>query len=230
MNAQVQNSPRRPPGLYNGPMPWTRLVADLLTLSRLAGGVALAVMPWERSGASLGKLVKYSILLWSTDAVDGKIARRSLTPPSRIGKHDIWIDVALTVGCAIALARMEYLPGRIIAGWAAVCTLLYWLRPVSTILLAFMFPLQLSLPVLAIVHRRPEVWLYVIWVAALAVLNWTRLKWVIEVFIEGLPDRQREWVWSWLPTWLQLSEEERAAFQRSEVPASLGQEGADSSA
>lgn len=32
-------------------------------------------MPWERSVASLGRLVKYSILLWSTDAVDGKIAR-----------------------------------------------------------------------------------------------------------------------------------------------------------
>lgn len=76
MRAEVQrSSPHKSPRLQDAPLPWSRLVADLLTLSRLVGGVGVAVMPWERSVASLGRLVKYSILLWSTDAVDGKIAR-----------------------------------------------------------------------------------------------------------------------------------------------------------
>ncbi|MCK9221593.1 MAG: CDP-alcohol phosphatidyltransferase family protein [Limnochordia bacterium] len=200
------------------PLLWVRALADLLTLSRLIGGVALALMSWERTVSSLGRLVKYNMILWSTDMLDGKIARRSQTPPSWIGERDAWIDAILTLGTSIALTRSGYLPGKLVAAWLGICLVSYAIRPVATIVLVFMCPLQLTLPVLAFVHHCPEVRMYFIWVAAVAFFSRKRLKWVIEVFINGLPDQQREWVWSWLPSWLKLTPEEREFFAVSLSP------------
>lgn len=201
----------------DGPVPWARTLADLLTISRLLGGMALAVMPWDKTVGSLGRLVKYNLLLWSTDTVDGKFARRSNTPPSWIGERDIVVDSALTLGTGIALARSSYLPGKMVVLWLGVCLVLYAMRPVTTTILVFMFPLQMALPVIALAHGCPEVRLYLIWVAAVAIMSWKRLKFVIESFIDGLPDRQREWIWSWLPGWLRMTSEERASYEMPEA-------------
>jgi phosphatidylglycerophosphate synthase len=203
----------------DGPVPWARTLADLVTFSRLLGGMALAVMPWEKTVGSLGRLVKYNLLLWSTDTVDGKIARSSNTPPSWIGERDIVVDSALTLGTGIALARSGYLPGKLVVVWLGLCLVLYAIRPVATTMLVFMFPLQITLPIIALAHGCPEVRLYLIWVAAVAIMSWKRLKFVIESFINGLPDRQREWIWSWLPSWLRLTLEERASFEVPEAAA-----------
>lgn len=200
------------PASKGPPLPWARRLADVLTFTRLAGGVALGLWPWEESIDSLRGIVRAAILLWSTDAVDGHLARRSRTAPSAIGRHDLLADVLLTVGAAVALVRAGLLPPASLALWTGLCALLYALRPVSTVILAFMFPLQLALPVLALLHGLPELLLFVVWAAALAVLNRKRLKWVIDQFIEGLPDRLRRWVRSWLPGWLELTPEERADY------------------
>lgn len=200
-------------------LPWARKLADLLTLSRLLGGVAIALMPWQQTVSSLGRLVRCSVLLWSTDAVDGRIARHSHTPASWIGERDLLVDSALALGTGIALARAGYVPGKLLIAWLGAMLILYAIRPVATTVLAFMCPLQFGLPILAFVHRCPEVRLYLVWVVVVAVLSRKRLKWVIEVFISGLPNRQREWVWSWLPGWLRLTPEERATFQ---MPSSSG--------
>lgn len=198
------------------PVRWARGLADLLTLSRLIGSVALALFPWEATMASLGRLVRYSLLLWTTDAIDGRIARRSHLPASWLGKHDIMIDCALAFAVCIALARSGYIPGALLAAWLSVCLLLYAIRPVDTVLLIFMLPLHLTLPVLALIHGIPEFKLYFIWVAVIALVNYKRLKWVIELFINGLPEQMRKWVWSWLPAWLRLTPSERESFRTSE--------------
>ena len=201
------------------PMPWARTLADLLTFSRLIGGIALALMPWDRTVSSLGRLVRHSILLWTTDAVDGRIARRSQTPASWIGERDALVDSALTLGTGIALTKSGYVPGELLAGWLVFCLGLYAIRPVPTVVLVFMFPLQLALPVVAYVQGCPEVRLYVIWVAAVALAGGKRLKWVIESFINGLPDRWAQWVWSWLPSWLRLTDDERKLFESTRPDA-----------
>ena len=195
----------------------------MLTYARLAGGIALAVWPWEQAIPSWGldaqsweqavrssepaiqslaTLLRCKILLWSADAVDGVLARRSHTPPSWIGRHDIWVDSLVTLGTGVALARMGFLPAGFVGAWLAACAVLYAVRPVHTVLLIFMFPLQLTLVALAVVHRLPDVWLFGAWLAVLTCLVWRRLKYVIATFIEGLPGGLRRWVWSWLPAWL----------------------------
>lgn len=201
------------------PLRWARVAADTLTVSRLVAGITLALWPWEPSVRSLAALFRWKILLWSLDAVDGVLARRSRTPPSWIGRNDIWVDSLVTLGTGTALARMGFLSGSLLALWLVLCTALYVIRPAHTLLLVFMFPLHLALVGLAAIHRLHEVGLFLLWLLALAYLARKRLKWVIGVFIEGLPDGPREWVLSWLPAWLRLAPEERAAFAVDTVEA-----------
>ena len=195
------------------PLRWARVLADALTYSRLVAAAALLVWPWEPSTRSLAVLLRCKILLWSADAVDGALARRSRTPPSWIGRNDIWIDSLVTLGTGVSLARMGLVPAAFVVAWLAACAAAYAFRPVHTALLAFMFPLQATLVLLAVAYGLPEVWLLAAWLAVLACLAWRRLKWVIAVFIDGLPGALRGWVWSWLPSFLRLTREERAAYE-----------------
>ncbi len=194
---------------------WARILADLLTLVRGVSGVLLPLMPRAAMSDALGRLVKCNVLLWSTDAVDGRLARLSGTPPSWIGQRDIWVDVTLTLGTALALVRTGYLSRSTLGAWVLLCGVLYTLKPVDTVLLVFMFPLQLTLPICALLRGCPEVKLYLLFVMVLLVVNWSRLRWVIEVFINGLPPRLQDWVWSWLPRWLRLTPQEREFFRSS---------------
>lgn len=209
----MRSGPRYPSASPQpAPLWWARIAADALTFSRLIGGIGLAAWPWEPGGGSLAALLRWKILLWSADAADGALARRSHTPPSWIGRHDIWIDSLVTLSTGVALARMGFLPAWFVVFWLAGCALLYLLRPVHTVLLVFMLPLHLSLVGLAAAHRLPEVGWFAAWLAALAFLARRRLKWVIALFIEGLPSGVRRWILSWLPSWIRLGPDEQAAY------------------
>jgi hypothetical protein len=97
-----------------------------------------ARLPQDRPLPLARKLVRYNMLLWNTDAVDGRIARRSKTPPSWVGERDVLVDSTLTLGTGIALARSGYLPGKLVVAWLGTCLVLYAIRPVATLVLAFM--------------------------------------------------------------------------------------------
>ncbi len=211
--ANVGSLPRDPSAAQPAPLWWARIAADTLTFSRLVGGVAIAAWPWEPGIGSLASLLRWKIVLWSADAADGVLARRSRTPPSWIGRHDIWIDSLVTLCTGVALARMGFLPAQFVVFWPAACALFYLRRPAHTALLIFMLPLHLSLVGSAVLHRLPEVVWFAAWLAALALLARRRLKWVIALFIDGLPEGLRRWILSWLPAWIRLTPEERAAYE-----------------
>lgn len=202
------------------PLRWARMLADVMTCVRLLGGLLLPFLAWEHSADALGRLVKINLLLWSTDAVDGKFARLSNTPSSWIGKRDIYVDTVLTIGTSLALVRAGFIPKGLLGIWFCLCLIVYIIRPVATVMLAFMCPLQITLPVLALVHGCPEFNLYLLWLLIIALVNRIRVKCVIEDFINGLPETQKQWVLSWLPQWLRPTPQQREYFQKAQATES----------
>ncbi len=196
---------------------WARLLADLMTYLRLLGGLLLPFLSWDHSADSLGRLVKINLLLWSTDALDGKFARLSNTPSSWIGRRDIYVDTVMTVGTSLALVRAGYFSRELLVIWFCLCLVVYLFRPVATVMLAFMMPLQVALPLLALLHGCPEFNLYLLWLLIIALINRVRVKFVIEDFINGLPETHKQWVRSWLPNWLQPTPQQREHFQKTQV-------------
>lgn len=208
--AERQALPWSRPSPEQKPLLWARVAADALTFSRLVAGVGLALWPWQQTTRSLAVLFRWKLALWTADALDGALARRSQTAPSWLGRADIWIDALVTLCTGVALVRIGLLPAGWLAAWVGLCGLLYVARPVGTVLLVFMFPLHAALVVLAVAHRLPEAWVFLVWVSILAWVKWDRLKYDIDLFVRGLPEGPRRWVWSWLPDFLRMTPNERA--------------------
>lgn len=193
--------PRNQPVAQVGTVAWARLAADALTLSRLVGALAIAVWPWPADLSALGQLLKVNMLVWTTDVLDGPLARYSRTPPSGLGRAEQSIDLLVGWGTALALARMGVIAAPALLTWALLFAVAHVLRPNVTTRMAFMLPLVLAPPVVGFLRAPLQGWLYLCWIAVMAVVGWNRLKEVIESFAEGLPPAARAWVWSWLPRW-----------------------------
>ncbi len=93
-----------------------RLLADLLTVSRVLLAFLLAVIGWARGAEGLPLAVAVLLISWFTDLVDGPLARCAHSPsPDWIGQHDAEADLATSLGVAAYLAFSGYLPS-----WLAV--------------------------------------------------------------------------------------------------------------
>jgi hypothetical protein len=88
-----------------------RLLADLLTVSRVLLAFLLAVIGWARGAEGLPLAVAVLLISWFTDLIDGPLARCvPVTPPSWIGRHDAEADLATSLGVAAYLSFSGYLP------------------------------------------------------------------------------------------------------------------------
>jgi len=89
--------------LYNARKPMNRkALPDLLTLSR--GAVALAILGLIPAGAGALTSVLWLLLLgWTTDLVDGRVARRLDAAPSWVGEHEFHFDMLMVLASAVFL-------------------------------------------------------------------------------------------------------------------------------
>ena len=79
-------------------MTWVKMLADGLTAARLL--ISMVLVTWGLAVGPDGLAVAAMLVLlaWTTDALDGPLARMSgLVGTSWIGRHDLAIDVALAV-------------------------------------------------------------------------------------------------------------------------------------
>lgn len=85
------------------------LLADLLTLSRVAAAILLIWLGLAYGDDHLPTAILVVALAWTTDQLDGWAARRSPTP-TRLGPYDFTIDVAFYLGILGYLVAAGFLP------------------------------------------------------------------------------------------------------------------------
>lgn len=117
-----------------------RLLADLLTISRVLLAFLLAVIGLTRGADGLPLAVTVLLISWFTDLVDGPLARLAPpSPPSWIGRHDAEADLSTSLGVAAYLAFSGYMPR-----WLAVALVVLMLG------VWFLHSYQLAWPLYAI--------------------------------------------------------------------------------
>lgn len=153
-----------------------RLLADVLTLSRVLLAVLLALVGWLRGPAGLPMALTVLLLSWLTDLLDGPLARRDANPqPTWIGRHDAEADLSTALGVAAYLALSGYIhPGLGVALVAA--TLGVW----------FLHSHQLAWPLYAIPYailawvafdEAPAFgWVVMGYLAGTLAVGWRRLR------------------------------------------------------
>lgn len=157
---------------------------DLLTLSR--GIIALAVFSLGFVGPqALGAVLLLTMVGWTTDIFDGRLARKYDKPTTWIGEQEFTFDMLMVFSALCYLVMVDLvplIPALIYVAIAAACIAFFRSKSVT---MSFAFPL-VALPLVVAVWKAPGAAIvYLVWIAAALLLDWTRFKGVVLEFIDN---------------------------------------------
>ncbi len=181
-----------------------RILADLLTEFRLIVGPVMAIYAWFYRREALAALAIGQLLSWTSDILDGPLARRaSKHPPGILGRNDLAVDFFEASCLLIALAISEWLNpyAALLYGFVALVLLLvtHFARSVA---MALQAPIYGWLIYVALGAERLWGWALVGWVTLAVVLTWPRFpRMIIPEFLAGMASvgEQIHEVWDSLP-------------------------------
>jgi len=157
-------------------------VPDLLTASR--GLIAGAIVSLGFVGpAALEAVIALTMLGWTTDILDGRLARRCGKEPSWIGEREFAFDMMLVFSglCYLVMAGfVPFTPAAVYVAVAAVCVAFFRSKSVT---MSFATPLVALPLVIAYLNARQAAWGYLVWIALALLLDWRRFKGVVAQFI-----------------------------------------------
>jgi phosphatidylglycerophosphate synthase len=157
-------------------------VPDLLTLSR--GVIAIAIFSLGFVGKSaLEAVIVLTMIGWTTDIFDGRLARKYNKPPTWVGEQEFTFDMMMVFSALCYLTMSDYVPlvpALIYVMVAAACVAFFRSKSVT---MSFAFPV-VALPLIVATNAAPRAaLLYAIWIVMFLVLDWSRFKGVVREFI-----------------------------------------------
>jgi len=164
-------------------------VADLLTLSRALLVLLLLWLGFAQGADGLPTAVLLLVFSWTSDALDGPIARRSrIQYHSWLGDHDLEVDMAVAAGLLgymIIAGYLNTMAGLLYAaGWIILILYLGLDRSPGMLFQApiygwFIWVNLREMPVFGV--------LLIAWIIAAVLLTWPRFpKQVIPGFLAGM--------------------------------------------
>lgn len=169
-------------------------VADGLTASRvlIACGIVLLSLGGKEA---LSWMIYLIILGWTTDVLDGELARRAHRrlhdqggwEQTWLGAHDFALDMVMVYASFLYLTLVGYVPPTWTLGYTLIAAAFILLAGGSkSVTEIFAFPL-VALPLL--IAYREGLWVayaYIAWIVVMLVLFWGRFVGVVREFIAGM--------------------------------------------
>jgi len=170
-------------------MGWMKILADGLTGLRLILSVVLAgggmlLNPYGVDAAAVLVLVA-----WTTDALDGPVARKSGRPEGWLGRRDLLIDVFFALCLLLYMRSVALIPPIVTWGYLLLWALIFWRcgRVTKPLGAAFQGPVYLAFGLRLLARRLLTGRIMVIWVLANVALTWRRLVWRdVPDFLQGV--------------------------------------------
>ena len=171
----------------SGKTSWQK-AADFLTAIRALLGIVLIVFALYRPWEFFPELVVWGLLLgWTTDVLDGYLARRSGTPGTTWwGQRDLLADLMLVTALAVVLLKFEVVPTLPVLILSASAFLTYFLTQQLAVLQLFMGVIY-GLFIINVFQTRPALGRWILnWVLAMAILDWPRTRENVGGFFKGV--------------------------------------------
>jgi phosphatidylglycerophosphate synthase len=170
-------------------MPATKRFADLFTLLRALLAPCLVALGLTRREAGLPLAIWMMILSWTSDSLDGPLARRS-RPQLRtwLGEHDLQVDMLASMGLLVYMVAAGFVPAFGALMYLGFWLVIYWrlgLEPALGMLMqapiyAWFLYVALTLAPAA------GTWMLG-WIVAALVITWPRFPNVIVPgFLQGM--------------------------------------------
>ncbi len=166
-------------------------IPDWLTASRILIAVAIvALIPVgpEALDAVAGLL----LLGWTTDMVDGRLARRFEKGTTWLGEHDFQIDMIMVLASAVFLTATGLVPLAVGVSYmaGAVFVSLYTLRfrhflKFKSVTMLLAFPWVFTPFILALFHAPAAAYAGLVWLILALLVDWRRFLGVVGDFLSG---------------------------------------------
>ncbi len=161
-------------------------LADILTASRFVAALALVVTGLAWGERALLPAVILSILAWSTDSVDGALARRDPNwHPTWIGEQDVGFDAALALGVLAYFVLSGLFPAKFALVWLAVWGALFVLTRARAVLLLALGGMDGMVLWATLRANRDLGWIVIAWMVVLAFMDRHRFKEVLGIFFNS---------------------------------------------
>jgi hypothetical protein len=159
-------------------------VPDLLTLLR--GVIAIAIFTLGFVGKeALEAVVLLTMIGWTTDIFDGRIARKYNKPPTWVGEQEFTFDMMMVFSALCYLTMADYVSVWLTLPYvmvAAACIAYFRSKSVT---MSFAFPV-VALPLIVAASAAPRAaLLYGLWIAAALLVDWARFRGVVREFIDN---------------------------------------------
>jgi len=158
---------------------------DLLTASR--GVIALAIIGLSLAGQdALYWVILLTLLGWTTDILDGRIARRQNKGPTWVGEHEFTFDMIMVFSALFYLVVTGFVPTWPAVIYVAVAALFIVFCQSKSVTMSFAFPL-VALPLIIACYRAPNAaYIYIAWIVLALIYDWRRFFGVVREFIENM--------------------------------------------
>jgi phosphatidylglycerophosphate synthase len=158
---------------------------DLLTASR--GVIATVIVGLSLAGkGALDWVIVLTIIGWTTDILDGRIARRQNKGPSWVGEHEFAFDMIMVFSCLLYLVMAGFVPVLPAAIYVAVAALFIVLCQSKSVTMSFAFPLVV-LPLFVACYEAPHAaYTYIAWIVLALIYDWRRFFGVVREFITNM--------------------------------------------
>ena len=158
---------------------------DILTASR--GVIAALIIALGFVGQrALGWVIFLTMIGWTTDILDGRLARRQNKGPTWIGEHEFAFDMMMVFAALCYLVMAGFVPVLPAAIYVTVALLFIIIFQSKSVTMSFAFPL-VALPLIVAYFRSPSAaYIYVAWIAVALLYDWRRFFGVVREFLVNI--------------------------------------------
>ncbi len=160
---------------------------DILTLSR--GVIAALIVALGFVGQrALSWVVFLTIIGWTTDILDGRIARRQHKGPTWIGEHEFTFDMVMVFAAFYYLAMTGLVPMLPSVIYATVSALFIIVLKSKSVTMSFAFPLVALLLIVAYYRAPHAAYIYIAWIVLALLYDWRRFFGVVREFLANIKE------------------------------------------
>jgi phosphatidylglycerophosphate synthase len=150
-----------------------RTVADILTLSRVTIAVSLVALGIVYGKASFPAAVILAAIAWTTDALDGPVARRASRGPTWVSRADLPVDALLVGSTLLYLAIIHATSPWLILAYLTATGVAAWLY---TAAIKVLNSVAHSLAVLVLLAQDPRLaFIVLLWAVVIGIARFSRL-------------------------------------------------------
>jgi phosphatidylglycerophosphate synthase len=167
----------------------SKQIADLLTLIRALLSIFLAYIGFTRQAEGLPLASWLMIVSWTSDTIDGPLARRSRVQyRTWLGDRDLEVDMLVASGLLVYMAAAGFVSTQIATLYALAWALVFWRWGILRSLgMLFQAPIYGWFLVVAL-SLAPAVGSWMVgWILAVVVITWPRFpNEVVPGFLSGM--------------------------------------------